>query len=228
MVAVLDLSRNYQGLRIGIASSFLILGVLSWMQGYKMWTFLLGFSAVLFNPIAPLGLTSSLWRWVDVGGIAVLAFFAFEVTDPYFKGARFEHAVETLFSPALFVIRDKTRDLSKFLNRIVESDTYPDFLFRSQRTQKEFAVECKWRKHWVIDAQGTSGMWWNRKQDERYRAYEQRMNVPVFVVFGIGGTPGKPENIYFVRLAELHGRVFIPQQIIMTGQRPADFIHAWS
>ena len=76
--------------------------------------------------------------------------------------------------------------------------------------------------------QSSPGLWWNRKQDERYRAYEERMGVPVFVVFGIGGTPKNPENMYFVRLSELRGHIFIPKQVISAGQRPADFIHAWS
>ena len=82
MIAVLDLSSNYGGLRIGIATSFFILAVLSRLQGYQVWALLLALFAILFNPIAPPDLSRALWHWADVGGIVALVFFAFEVTDP--------------------------------------------------------------------------------------------------------------------------------------------------
>ena len=217
IVAALGISTNFFFLDLGISIGFLVLAALSFLMGYKIpgaaWIVL----GLIFNPLIPLHLPRHIWVVIDIMALAGMVYFTYWATNPYKKGTRFEQYVSTLFPEQDFVIQDRTRDVSKFLNRHVESDTHPDFVFRKQKTGKSFAVECKWRGQWAKGNSGELGLWWNRDQGARYSAFEKDSGMPVFIAFGIGGLPGNPAEIYFLEPSRLQ-YAFLKQSLIKSGK----------
>ena len=176
-------------------------------------------AAILFNPYVYPNLPRHIWVILDIITLVGVVYAAYWATDPYKKGTRFEEYVTTLFPEPDFVIQDRTRDNSKYLKRHVESDGHPDLVFRSQNTRKSFAIECKWRAKWAYGKHGELGIWWKPYQAERYAAYGKESGMPVFVAFGIGGSPQKPDEVYFLEAERLH-YVFLNQSLIKSGQTP--------
>ena len=216
VVAALGIWSNFDALRLGIMVGFFVLAALAFLMDYR-WLGISGVAlALLFNPLVPLHLPRHIWVVLDLLSLAGLIYFTYWATNPYKKGVRFEKYVTTLFPQSDFVIQDRTRDNSKYLKRHVESDGHPDLIFRNQKTGKTFAVECKWRGKWTSDKHGTLGIWWKPWQAERYTAYGKESGMPVFVAFGIGGTPEKPKEVYFLEADRLH-YVFLNQSLIKSG-----------
>jgi len=217
IVAALGISTNFNALRIGIMLGFFVLAALSFLMGYR-WLGAAGIVlGAIFNPIVSLQLPRHIWVVIDILSLAGMLYFTHWATNPYKKGTRFEQYVAGLFPEPDFVIQDRTRDVSKFLNRRVESDTHPDFLFRNQKTGKPFAVECKWRGKWARNKTSEIGLWWNRAQGERYAAYGKESGIPVFIAIGIGGSPEKPKEVYFLEADRLH-YAFLNQSLIRSGK----------
>lgn len=219
IVAALGVWTNFDVLRFGIMLGFFVLAALAFLMDYR-W---LGISGIalgfLFNPLVPVHLPRHIWVVIDLLSLAGLIYATYWSTNPYKKGSRFEQYVTTLFPEPDFVIQDRTRDNSKFLGRHVESDGHPDLIFRSQKTGKPFAVECKWRGKWAIGKRGELGIWWKPYQAERYAAYGKESGIPVFVAFGIGGSPEKPQEVYFLEADRLH-YIFLNQSLIKSGKTP--------
>lgn len=217
LVAALGLSTNFDVLRFGIMVGFFVLAALSFLMGYH-WFGLAGVAVgILFNPFASLHLPRHIWVVIDILSLAGITYFTYWATNPYKKGIRFEDHVANLFPEPGFAIENRSRDISKFMNRRVESDMHPDFIFRDQKTGTSFAVECKWRGRWAKGNSGELGLWWNRDQGARYGAYEKNTGIPVSVAFGIGGSPEKPKEVYFLELSRLQ-YTFLRQSFIRSGK----------
>ena len=216
-VAALGISTNFYFLKLGIMAGFFVLAPLSFLMGYRL---LAGAGIVLgliFNPIVPLYLPRHIWVILDILSLAGVVYFTYWSTNAYEKGARFEKYMTTLFPEPEFGVNDRTRDNSKFLNRHVESDGYPDLVFRNKKTGNLFAIECKWRGKWARNKNGELGIWWKPYQAERYAEYGKKFNIPVYVAFGIGGSPEKPKEVYFLEADRLH-YVFLNQSLIRSGK----------
>jgi len=217
IAATLGISTNFNALRFGIAIGLFVLAALSFLLGYKEVSVIGLLLGILFSSTASVHLPRHVWVIVDIISLAGVVYFAYWATNPYWKGTRFEQYVSTLFPEPEFVIHDRTRDVSKFLNRRVESDSHPDFVFRNQKTGKSFAVECKWRARWSNGRDGDVGLWWDIPRWERYCAFEKESGIPVSVAFGIGGAPEKPHEVYFLELDRLHYK-FLNQSLIRSGR----------
>ena len=78
----------------------------------------------------------------------------------------------------------------------------PDLLveLKLERKSFRFAIECKWRSS--ADANGEVA-WSNRAQRERYIRYARKNDLVVFVALGIGGDPGKPDQLYIIPIDKL-------------------------
>lgn len=219
LVAALGLTSAYNALRFGITGLFIVLAILAFDQKYTHWSVGLVAGAVLFNPVVPIHLFDrGLWVFIDMIALAVVSYFAYWSTNPYQKGIRFEEYVSSLFPEPKFTIQDRTRDISKFAHRLVESDTHPDFVFRNNENNRIFAVECKWRNNWATH-KGATGLYWKKYQQDAYMQYERTTGIPVVVAFGIGGTPQRPHKTYFVRLTSLQ-HTFINKAVIESGKTP--------
>ncbi|MBI5004101.1 hypothetical protein HZC00_03335 [Candidatus Kaiserbacteria bacterium] len=216
IIAALGLGSDYGPLRTGIMLGFFVLAGLSLLLRYPAPAIVGIALGLLFNPLAPVDLPRHIWVIIDLVSLAGVIYFSQWATNPYWKGTRFEHYVSTLFPEPDFSIHDRTRDISKFLNRRVESNMRPDFVFRNQKDQSLFAVECKWRGRWAQGKNGDLGLWWDQIQGERYRAYGRESGIPVYVAFGVGGSPEKPKEVYFLDTAALHYG-FLKQSIVSAG-----------
>lgn len=207
---------NYQLLNFSIMFCFLVLAFLAFIMGY--WRIGIGVLLVasVFSPIAPFHFPRNIWVIIDLISLALLVYFTYWSTNPHQKGIRFEKFILTLFPEQDFIVEDSTCDASKFLGRRVESDTHPDFILRNRKSGKVFAVECKWRGRWAPGNGKGPGLWWNPKQGSRYVTYQETAGVPVYVAFGIGGTPNKPKELYFLPASELKWS-FLKQSLVRNG-----------
>ena len=70
-------------------------------------------------------------------------------------------------------------------------------------TGEEFAVECKYRSGW-IDSNGKQAIRWveQRKIDD-YNQFSNDLDIDFIVVFGVGGTPDHPEEVFTLPLRML-------------------------
>lgn len=122
------------------------------------------------------------------------------------KGDLFEkYVVENLDDSLYRSLKDWRSD--KFHDgRFGESNTYPDlqFKFKKQRGYKQrfsFSIECKYRSVRQNSKYITTV---DPKQLKRYRNFAREEKQKVFVVFGIGGNPSFPDDIYIVPLADIN------------------------
>ena len=217
IVAALGISTNFDALRLGIMLGFFALAALAFLMGYREIGIAGIVIGIIFNPLLPPHLPRHIWVVIDIAALAAMVYYTHWATDSYKKGARFEQYISTLFSEPEFAVHDRTRDNSKFLDRHVETDGHPDLVFRNKKTGKLFAVECKWRGKWACNKNGGLGIWWKPWWAERYIAYGKASNMPVFVAFGIGGTPEKSKEVYFLEADRLH-YFFLNQSLIKSGK----------
>lgn len=176
--------------------------------------------AFLINPFSPFEFQRYIWVLSDVTCIAGIFYYVYRSTNPHQKGIRFEAHVESLFPSDKFILVDRTRDISKFSNRKVESDSNPDFVFRVKDTKNEFAVECKWRASWYTK-NGKVGMYWDLKHQESYVKFSQAKSMPVYIAFGIGGRPEQPNEVHFIEVAKTI-YPFLWKELIVSGPKVKD------
>jgi hypothetical protein len=217
IIAALGIYSNYQLLNAGIATALAVLALLAFIMRYWRIGYGALFLALVFSTTLPFHFSRNVWVVIDLLSLALVVYFTYWATNPNQKGNRFERYVLTLFPEKDFIVEDSTCDASKFLGRHVESDTHPDFILRERKSGKSFAVECKWRGNWIQGKGPEPGLWWNLKQGSRYLAFQESARIPVYVVFGIGGTPDKPKEIYFLPASELKW-AFLKQSLIRSGR----------
>ncbi len=127
-----------------------------------------------------------------------------EMEENKAKGDAFEKFVVKKFSPKYFTLQEWRSD--KYVDgTYAVSNHYPDlevhFELRSKGIKDVFAVECKWRRNYY---QG--GIEWaNDYQVTNYKKYAAKLNIPVFVVIGVGGEPDQPEDLFIIPLNKLEG-----------------------
>lgn len=78
------------------------------------------------------------------------------------------------------------------------SSRNPDIVFCLQQNDISFrfAVECKYRTK-------ASGTIVKESNMQRYKEYMTETNQPVFLVFGVGGTPENPDCVYIIPLHDV-------------------------
>ncbi|HAL91412.1 MAG TPA: hypothetical protein DCM68_00065 [Verrucomicrobia bacterium] len=114
------------------------------------------------------------------------------------KGFLFESFVVQCFDKAEYEMIEWRSD--KFIpGWRPRSCQWPDIEMEHRSTGRRFAVECKFRSH---DMAGRVD-WVYPAQLDRYRAYESREGIPVFLALGFGGEADAPKNLYVVRLFKL-------------------------
>lgn len=125
------------------------------------------------------------------------------------KGIMFEKYIIQKFSKKYYKIKEWRGD--KIVNGIhPESSKLPDMEIELNlhNFKKLFAIECKWRKQ----------LYKNQIEIEEYKlknykAYEDRTNIQVFVVLGLGGKPSLPDMIYVIPLKELNKNILTKQEL---------------
>jgi hypothetical protein len=130
------------------------------------------------------------------------------------KGYKFEKHVVSLFDDTYFTLLE-WRSVKSHDGVFPLSCQFPDleFYFQSKTESLHFAIECKWRQHFIND----KIFWTNEGQYQNYLQFEEISKIPVFVILGVGGMPEKPGEIYSIPLREietitLHGINLKPYQ----------------
>ncbi|MBW6492780.1 MAG: hypothetical protein K0B15_16470 [Lentimicrobium sp.] len=121
-----------------------------------------------------------------------------EIIDPAkLSGYEFEKFIVKKFNPKYFKIKNWAGD--KYVEgRYAETTPQPDLLMEFSMNGKSnlFAVECKWRKNESYK----SFEFATEAQLDRYKKFETKEGIPVFIVIGTGGEGGNPEHLLFCAL----------------------------
>lgn len=222
MTLALGLSLKFDFYNHIISFGSVLLALVALVQGYRNWAFPFLVASIVFSPfLSILSLERYQWTILDITLSAYIVYFVARTTDPYLKGIAFEQHVATLFPPEKYTIVDRTRDISKFADRTVESDSHPDFVFRNKETGKVFAVECKYASRWY-ESKGTLGFMLKKYQLDNYRRYASERGIPVYMALGIGGIPKKPKEAHFVPL-EWIKYDFVYQSLVRGGMKAGEF-----
>ena len=134
------------------------------------------------------------------------------------KGREFEDYVLELFDvreDGDFTLKEWQGD--KTLGDVCpESNRYPDFVFSYQQSQC-FAVECKWRERLTTNIEKDL---FSSDKLAIYQQFADERQIPVFVVWGVGGEPCQPESLYIIPLQEIPS-VFNSSKSIKDFLRPS-------
>lgn len=116
------------------------------------------------------------------------------------QGDDFEKFVVKKFNKDFFTIKEWAGD--KYVDgSYAETTPQPDLLMelRIQENTSRFAVECKWRKN--LYKNGI--IFASREQLNRYKSYEEKNGIQVFLAIGMGGKGMSPENLYVIPLNDI-------------------------
>ncbi len=117
------------------------------------------------------------------------------------KGLLFEKYIVTKFKPDYFKLLEWTGDKYEYDKGIfAESNNYPDLLyeFKLKDFSRKFAVECKFRNNFT-----NGGVEFKETQLNHYKKYALENGIEVYMVFGIGGNPEDPEDLYLMPLSKI-------------------------
>ena len=116
------------------------------------------------------------------------------------NGDDFEKYIAQKFDKKFFNIKEWAGD--KYVNGIYADTTpQPDILleFRLGKKTVEFSVECKWRQKLYKGGIEFAKM----EQLNRYKVFENKRKIPVFVIIGIGSKGHSPQKLYVVPLKDI-------------------------
>ncbi|MBR6182920.1 MAG: hypothetical protein IKQ77_17140 [Prevotella sp.] len=115
------------------------------------------------------------------------------------KGQQFEDYVISRFAPGDYKLIEKVNDYTS-RHHVTERSKYPDLVLEKVDTKEQFAVECKYRSGWV-DSNGKPALIWVKQYKiDDYNKYSNDHDFDVIVVFGVGGTPDNPEEVFALPL----------------------------
>ena len=129
-------------------------------------------------------------------------------SDSAEKGFKFEKYVLSLFDlerydkdkAAAYKIVLWTGDYGKNTCYKIETDSEPDLIIRHLESNIIFAVECKYRSR-LYDDKIDVGKPRNLNNYKMY-AYKN-LDIPTFVVFGLGGQPDNPDQMFCVPIFKI-------------------------
>jgi hypothetical protein len=116
------------------------------------------------------------------------------------KGNDFEKYVVEKFSKKYFKLKEWAGD--KYVNgTYAETTLHPDLVleFTLKGETRTFAVECKWRKELYKGGIEFA----NADQLARYKKFEKKQNIPVYIAVGTGGEASNPKYLSIIPLSEI-------------------------
>jgi hypothetical protein len=103
----------------------------------------------------------------------------------------------TIFPESHYILLRKTHEYITVKNDTMATSREPAFKFKSQKTEKEFYVDAKYRHEFH------NGMLNWCKPDQLKRFQEIDIETPVYVVIGTGGQPGTPEKVCLIPMKHI-------------------------
>ena len=119
----------------------------------------------------------------------------------YRKGNAFEDHVQNMFSKEHFELIHRSPSHDETNGRYVYSMKYPDLRFKEISSGRTFWVEVKYRSH--PDSSG-SIEWCSDKQLANYIRTRNTYRDKVYVILGVGGSVGHPNNLYCLDLDNIY------------------------
>lgn len=115
------------------------------------------------------------------------------------KGRQFEEWVVSQFPKAHYTIKEWRADRFKD-GTYAESCRYPDLEIQLHLKDfaETFAVECKY-----LSRIPEKYEWASQEKIDIYNKYAKERDIPTFVIFGIGGTPSSPSEVFIAPLQDL-------------------------
>ncbi len=110
-------------------------------------------------------------------------------TDIPDRGLAFEKFVQSRFNPAQYRLLDKR---SAGLYPLTIND--PQLVYQVQHHHRRFAVECRFRERDYRN----KFTWAEQFQLDQYQRFQEKTQMLLFIVIGIGGLPAKPTNVYVI------------------------------
>lgn len=129
------------------------------------------------------------------------------------KGDNFEKFIVKQFDKKYFTLNEWRSD--KYTDGIYAvSNHFPDleveFNLNSKNVSDKLAIECKWRKNYY---QG--GVEWAKDyQLANYKKYAEKLNIPVFIVIGIGGEPENTEELFIIPLTKIDTNFILKENLL--------------
>lgn len=158
--------------------------------------------------------------------------------EEFDKGYAFEKYVINHFignnkpNKKYFEVEEWTRDIDKNRTGVeVNSNKNPDIVF-IYNGKDSIAVECKFRAgFYKSKSSGQIVLKWSYpEQIDRYKNYQQKKNIPVFVVIGVGNNIEKgevPKKMYCIPLDDAkHPELFL--SYLKKYERNPDDLFYWN
>ncbi|SMN02684.1 Conserved protein [uncultured Candidatus Thioglobus sp.] len=124
-------------------------------------------------------------------------------------GDTFEGYVAKMFNQTYFKLKGWSGD--KYVDGIYAENTKePDLQFELSSYGEKFlfAVECKWRARF-----GKTIIIARPEQLKNYQSFQHRTGQKTFIVLGVGGTAGNPQNMYVIPVENLTETEFTVEQL---------------
>lgn len=136
------------------------------------------------------------------------------------KGRAFElYILNTFFSKEYYDLLHFTSNYSE-IERFVQSDYLPDIQVKDRDTQNVFWIECKFRTK--TDYQGNLEITSDYQLNRYYN-----INEKIIFVIGLGGSPKRPNNLYFVPIDYVYPMQHISElgrfKVIRPDFRPSSY-----
>ena len=112
------------------------------------------------------------------------------------KGLEFEKFVMSRFNPAQFRLLDNR---STAIYPLSAHD--PHLVYQLSSKKSSFAIECRFRERDYRN----KFTWAEDFQLQHYLRFEQKTQMLLFIIIGIGGLPSKPTNVYVIPFKEISG-----------------------
>lgn len=138
------------------------------------------------------------------------------------KGDAFESFVVKHFNKKFFTLQEWRGDKYVDGNYPVSSH-FPDLEVSFGYINETFAIECKWRKYYYQNAI----KWAYDYQIKNYKEYTAKLNIPVFVIIGVGGEPSKPEEVFIIPLSKLESNTISEEELKSYKRKIADKEFFW-
>ena len=127
------------------------------------------------------------------------------------KGDDFEKFIIKKFNKEYFTIKQWAGD--KYIEGTYSEKTLqPDIIveFHLHDYSKKVAIECKWRSSIF----NKSVQFSYEDQLKRYKEFEQKEHIDVYIALGIGGKASKPETLYLIPLRDLNEPLITHKNLI--------------
>ena len=89
----------------------------------------------------------------------------------------------------------------KGINRKIETYSDPDLVIRNIKTNKCFAIECKYRSNFKYSKYfKEKGLTVRKEHLDSYKEFRKNTNYPVYVIFGFRGYADNPDSMFLIPL----------------------------